>query len=754
MHATPSQRQHMVYWPGRVSAVLPLAVFILLALRVPHLQDSGPLAIQLSWVPSLNVQLSFFLDGLGLLFSLIISGIGFLITVYADGYIHGAPSPGKFYAYLQAFLFSMLGLVLSNHLLVMFVFWELTTLFSFLLIGFEHEAEPARSSARQAMLITGGGGMVMLAGILLIEQLTGTYTISELSGHAEFLRHHRLYLPILICILAGAFTKSAQFPFHFWLPNAMSAPTPISAFLHSATLVKAGIYLLARLHPVLGGTLVWMTILVLAGAVTAVWGAMVSLIQTDMKRILAHTTIMALGIITMFLGGRTTPALTAAITFLLVHALYKSSLFMVVGAIDHQVGTREIVQIGGIGKIMPFTAVAALMAALSMAGFPLFLGFIGKEIMYKGALTETVYPGLATTAALVANALMVAVAASLTLRPFWGRQLVIRPDREAPWQLWFSPMVLGMVSLGFGLIPDWVSRWLVKPAVVAFHPTSEEIHLKLFHGFNEPLLLSMLTITLGGIAYVCHRWLRRWIRRFANTMPVRMEAMYDGILKATLAAATWQTRMLQNGSLFRYLSIIIGSTLVVVGWALLRSVEWPPKSSLAAVPGYLALLLLSMVVSIGVVVRTRSRLTAVCALGVIGAGIAILFLVYGAPDVGLTQMLVETLTLIIAAIVLLRLPGLRHQPAPDNHRRVFRLVMALASGAVVAGLLMSVNQYALDRGVTDFYQQASYLMAHGRNIVNVILVDFRGLDTMGEITVVAASALATLALIRKMKDTL
>ena len=400
-------------------------------------------------------------------------------------------------------------------------------------------------------------------------------------------------------------------------------------------------------------------------AVTAVWGAMVALVQTDMKRILAHTTIMALGIITMFLGGRTTPALTAAITFLLVHALYKSSLFMVVGAIDHQAGTREIVLIGGIGKTMPFTAIAALMAALSMAGFPLFLGFVGKEIMYKGALTETVYPGLATTAALIANALMVAVAASLTLRPFWGRKLLPKPDHEAPWQLWLSPMLLGMVSLGFGLIPDWVARWLVEPAVVAFHPTREAIRLELFHGFNTPLLLSMLTITLGAIAYLSHRWLRQKIQRFARAMPMSMEAVYDLVLNTMLVVAKWQTRLLQNGSLFRYLSVIMASTLVVVGWALLRSGELPLSPSVAGVPGYLILMLLSMVVSIGVVVLTRSRLTAVCALGVIGAGIAVVFLVYGAPDVGLTQILVETLTLIIAAIVF----AATSRPPPSTCRR-------------------------------------------------------------------------------------
>jgi multicomponent Na+:H+ antiporter subunit A len=751
MNAKATHNQHAIYWPGRLSALLPLSLFAWFAMQVPRVQAGGQMAMQLIWVPSMDIQLDLRLDGLSLLFALIISGIGFLIAVYADGYMHGSRSKGRFYACLHAFLLSMLGLVLSNHLLVLFVFWELTTLFSFLLIGFQHESKSARDSARQALLVTGGGGLVLLVGILLVEHLTGTYALSALPGFADQLRTHPLYLPLLACMLAGAFTKSAQFPFHFWLPNAMSAPTPISAFLHSATMVKAGIYLLARLHPILGGTTAWMSTLVIVGAVTAVWGATVALAQTDLKRILAHTTIMALGIITMFLGGQTTPALTAAITFLLVHALYKSSLFMAVGAVDHQTGTRDIGKIGGIGKSMPFTAAATLLASLSMAGFPLFLGFIGKEIMYKGALTEEVYPGLATTAAVLSNALMVAVAATLTIRPFWGKAGSARPHGEAPWQLWFGPLLIGAVSLGFGMIPNWVARWLVEPAVLAFHATTENIQLKLFYGFNEPLLLSMLTIALGAAAYVGRRWLRRAVDRMIEAIPVTMQAAYEGLLDTTLKLAKWQTKQLQNGSLFQYLIIIIGTTLTAVGWSLVASgVLWQPLTAIS-VPVWLALLLLCMALSVGVVVASRSRLLAICGLGVIGAGIAVLFLTFGAPDVGLTQVLVETLTLIIAAIILLRLPALRNIPPTGIRRRALRLLVAIASGAVVTGLLVAVNHQEMDRTITTFYEQASYLKAHGRNIVNVILVDFRSLDTLGEIVVVAASALAALALIGKKR---
>jgi multicomponent Na+:H+ antiporter subunit A len=748
MKAISTHSHQRTPWPGRLSALLPGGLFMGFALQAPSIQAGRPLSMSLEWVPGLNVRFAFFLDGLGLLFALIITAIGLLVTIYADAYMSEHPQRNRFFLLLHAFLLSMVGLVLANDLMLLFVFWELTSLFSFLLIGFDHESAKARSSARQSLLVTGGGGLLLLVGIIMFGHVTGTYVMSEHSRYADQLHHHSLYLPILFCMLAGAFTKSAQFPFHFWLPNAMAAPTPISAFLHSATMVKAGIYLLARLHPVMGGTTAWMTTLVIVGALTALWGAIVSLARTELKSVLAQTTIMALGIMTMFLGGSSTPALTAAMTFLLVHALYKSSLFMVAGAIDHQTGTREISQIGGLARHMPLTAAATLFATLSMAGFPLFIGFVGKEIMYKGALSEGVFSGLATITALISNALMTAVAATLLVRPFWGRQRKARPSGEAPWQIWFGPLLIGGTCLGFGLIPDWVGHWLVEPAVRAIDANSADIELKLFYGFNTPLLLSIATIIIGSVVYLNRRWLRRNLIRLFAALPLTIDGLYDWLEKTIVAFAAWQTRQLQNGSLYRYLVIIIGTTVVVVGWALFTSGKviehwrWPVFSV------WLGLLLISMLISIGIVVRTKSRILAICGLGVIGAGVAILFLSHGAPDVGLTQLLVETLTLIIVAIVLLRLPPIKHQVSSGRFQQTLRVAVSIGSGFVVTALLLTIIPYDVDRTITAFYEQASYLEAHGRNIVNVILVDFRSLDTLGEIIVVAASALAALALIR------
>ena len=749
MTSSADHVDNAVYWPGRISALVPMVLFAWFALQIPGLAGGYPKQWVLDWVPSLDVRVVLVLDGLSNMFALIITGIGTLIVIYADAYMAGHRQIGRFHLYLHAFMLSMLGLVLSGNLMVLFVFWELTTFFSFLLIGFEHEATTSRRSARQALLVTGAGGLAFLVGIVLIGQIGGSYELQQLTADGDRLRNHSLYLPILLCILAGAFTKSAQIPSHFWLPNAMAAPTPISAFLHSATMVKAGIYLLMRMHPVLGGTMAWMATLVIVGAVTAVWGALVALGQSDLKRMLAHTTIMALGIITMLLGGTTTPTLTAAVTFLFVHALYKSALFMAAGNIDHQTGTRRIHQIGGLGKTMPFTAVATAMATLSMAGFPLFLGFIGKEIMYKGTLTEEVFPQLATTAALGANAMMVAMAATLALRPFWGRPRVKTASYEAPWPMWIGPLVLSFMGLFFGVVPDWLARWIIEPAVLSFHPTTEIIQLKRFYGINEPLLLSVMTLSLGALIYLGRRNIRSRVQGLTTNLPVSMEGLYDGLWKAIMQTAGGLTRTLQSGSLLAYLMIIITTIVLCVGWALMMSGSLPSIWRLPQLSIWLQILLLLMLMAVIVVVRSTSRLLSICALGVIGAGMAVIFLTYGAPDVALTQLLVETLTLIIAAIVLLRLPHIRRGPDRRPVRRVLSILAAAGSGLLAFAMLLAVGQHEVDRTVTAFFEQASYIQAHGRNIVNVILVDFRSLDTLGEIIVVGTSALAALALIRK-----
>jgi multicomponent Na+:H+ antiporter subunit A len=747
--AAHSAHRHADARAGWLPALLPLAIFLAAAARVPASAAGAQRVVVLDWVPSLGVSLNLNVDGLSLLFVLIVSFVGAAVFVFGGAYLGGHPHRLRFYALLSAFMLSMLALVLVDNLVALFVFWELTTLTSYLLIGFEHDQAAARANARQALLVTGAGGLVLLVGILLLGRMAGSTDVSALVARGQALRAHPLYLPALVCILVGALTKSAQFPFHFWLPNAMAAPTPISAFLHSATMVKAGIYLMARLHPVLGGTAAWMGTLVVVGAITALLGAFLAMGQKDLKRLLAYTTIMALGIMTMFLGGRTTPTLTAAMTFLMVHALYKSALFLVVGTIDHQTGSRHLPDLGGLGRAMPLTGLAAAAAALSMAGFPLFFGFVGKEIMYKGALTEDLFPDFATLAALVSNALMTAVAAILLLRVFAGRLRVPGDTpREAGAGMWLGPLMLGGLGIFFGVCPDWVGRHLIEPAVLAFHPQADQIHLKRFYGFNEALLLSVVTLVFGALAYAGRGALARLIGALEQRPPFSPERIYARLLEFTAVFAAHHTRIVQNGSLQRYLAVIFMAVVAGAGIPALRAgFNLPAIDPILETLALVEILLVALMsAALAVVVAARTRLLAVCGLGVVGAGSAMIFLWHGAPDVALTQLLVETLTVIIVALVLLRLPPLP-RPLSSPGRRVLNAAVALAAGSLVAGLLLAVGGSELDRSVTAYYEAYSYTKAHGRNIVNVILVDFRSFDTLGEIVVVAVAGLAGLALI-------
>jgi len=733
----------------RATAIFPLAIFIGAVWMLPRISAGAAYRYAAPWAPTLGVELSCLVDGLSLLMILIISGVGFFVSLYSADYLHGHHHLGRFYFFLHAFMLSMLGIVIADNLMALFVAWELTTIFSYLLIGFEHDQEDSRASARMALLVTGAGGMAMLVGFLLLRIAADTFEISRMVAVASQIQTHSFYGAILITIVIGAFTKSAQFPFHFWLPRAMAAPTPISAFLHSATMVKGGIYLLARFHPILGGTPQWTTLLIVTGAITAVGGAIMSTGESDLKKILAYTTLMALGILTMFLGGSATPSLTAAMTFLLVHALYKSSLFLVAGIIDHQAGSRQVEKLGGLLDVMPFTAFAAFAAGLSMAGFPLFFGFIGKEIMYKGALAEPILSGLATTAAVCANALMVAVAGILMVKPFLGRRgRYPGPVREATVSMWCGPVVLGGLGILFGIIPDWVATWLIEPAVRSFHFTTDTIELSLFHGINLPLLLSVITLG-GGIAiYLAQRPVRRVVQWGGERLPVSGSRMYDLIIEGIYRLGNLQNHLIQNGSLHRYFLMVAATFIITTGYSFLsRTAKFPAPvfQMLAWREWMIALIIMA---AVGMVITARSRLLAISALGIVGASCALIFLNFGAPDVALTQLLVETLTLIIASIVLLRMPGLTAAPVRKTlTRKLMDGVLATSAGILITTLLLAVLTTNLDRSITRFYEQQSYLAAHGRNIVNVILVDFRSMDTLGEIIVVATAGLAGYALI-------
>ncbi len=740
---------------SRLAAVLPSGLFIWLLSTVPSVSRGGEHYWEVEWLPQLDIALSFRVDGLSLLFGLLITGIGAFILLYASEYMRGAPQLGRFTLYLIAFMLSMLGLVLTDNLVALFVFWELTTITSFLLIGYSHEDAVARRAALQGLLVTGAGALAMLAGFVLLGAAADTYSLREMLSEPAGLSGHPHYNAILVLILAGAFTKSAQFPFHFWLPNAMAAPTPVSAYLHSATMVKAGVFLLARLNPILGNTEMWALALTVAGAVTAVYSSAVALTKTDLKQILAYTTVMALGVCVMFIGlpsahGHGEPPLgpIAAVTFVFVHALYKAALFMVAGTIDHSAGTRDLRLLGGLRKAMPWTFAAALLAALSMAGMPPFIGFIGKELLYESATASS--PALyATAAAVAANAMIVAAAVLVVAVPFGGTPpSTLQDTHEGPWTLWAGSAVLGVVALSTGLVPQLAFDPVLIPAAGSVIGHTPEFEATLWHGFNMPLMLSAVTVACGGLLFWKRSVALRALVWSLSRIPLTGDRAYDLSMDGIARFSTWNTRWLQCGIQRRYILIafaVLGASLAVT-LAIKDGLVLP-----AGLPDgdFIDWMLASLIaVSALVTIRAKSRLLAICALGVVGTGTALIFLVYGAVDVAMTQLMVETLVVVIVAMVLLKLPSFRDEVRQTAFGRWRDRIVSLTVGVTITLVLISVTSTPSERVVTDHLTKIAYPEGFGRNVVNVILVDFRGFDTMGEITVLAIAAIAAYMLIR------
>ncbi len=737
----------------------PLAFFVALAtailfsigfaLQLPAVAGGDVVIFSKTWIPSLGVDLAFRLDGLSLLFALLISVIGVFVILYTAAYLKHHPDQGKLQILLLAFMLSMLGLVTADHVILLFIFWELTTVTSFLLVGFDHEKASARRSAMQALLVTGAGGLVLLVGLILLAETAGSYRLSGILASDIAFAEHALYLPILTLVLVGAFTKSAQFPFHFWLPNAMAAPTPVSAYLHSATMVKAGLYLMARLQPTLGNGDAWFYALTIAGAVTAVWSSMMALRQSDLKLMLAWTTVMALGTITMFLGSNQEIAVLAAMTFLIIHAFYKCALFLVVGNIDHGAGTRDIDNLGGLIRAMPITALIAIAAGLSMAGIPPFLGFIGKELQYEGALTIAGGPYLIVAAAVAANAMMVAVAMMVIIRVFFGeRKSVAEHVHEASIAMWIGPLLLAAGGLMAGVFPSWIANGIIQPTVASVLQDPVTVKLSLWHGINLPLMLSGVTVALGLLLFWRGRAVRRSLDELVSTLPLTGDRAYDGCLNAASAIAAAVTNRLQTGVLGHYLTIVFlvivvggGASLYASGW----SMDW---DQLSPVPPLVWVIAFVMTAATAVIVVSTSRLLAVCALGLVGIGVALIFLMFSAVDVAITQLMVETLFVVLIAMVLLRLPGFAGKAHPGRFGSARDATIAIGAGVVVAMITTGVALTPIDLEITRFFEQASYTEAYGRNIVNVILVDFRAVDTLGEIAVIATAALAIVALLK------
>lgn len=736
---------------GPVLALAPVIMFGLCIKAAPAVASRDALRLDIPWATELGISLSFFIDGFSLLFLLIISAVGTFVVLYAGGYLHGSPTIGRFYLFLLSFMAAMLGIVSADNLILLFVFWELTSITSFLLIGYDHEEEESRKSSLQALLVTGGGGLAMLAGFVLLGHLAGTYRISEILALPSGQLAAEPSFPLVLgLILLGAFTKSAQFPFHFWLPNAMAAPAPVSSFLHSATMVKAGVFLLARLHPCLSEHPLWTPVVGGFGAATMITGVFLGFGQTDLKKILAYTTLSVLGTLTMLLGIGTELSIKACLIYLLAHALYKAALFMTAGAVDHETGTRDINTLSGLRGPMPLTAIGAVIGALSMAGCPILVGFISKEYFYKALLDAEGPPFLWEIAGVSASMVMTALAIIAGIRPYLGTVAKTpKHPHEAPWTMWIGPLVLGGFALKFGILPGWVGDHLITPAARAVLGQADyHAHLKLWDGLNTALLLSLVTVIGGLILYALSRsWREHSGKLYAVLNAMGPQRAYFGILNGTLSFAKWQTSLLQNGKLRNYVLTVGAFTVFLILLVLPRNRFAFDPAAMAPVSLLGVLVCLFIIVAAVATCFVKSRFTAILTLGVVGLGIAMIFFMSSAPDLAMTQVLVETLTVVLFVLAFRNLPLLK-----DYSSKTIRIRDAVAAGAfgiVMTCLVLVAFQFRnTPSEVAAFHSANSLPAANGRNVVNVILVDFRALDTLGEITVLGVAALGIYAMLR------
>jgi multicomponent Na+:H+ antiporter subunit A len=737
-------------WTGWLLAAVPAVSFVLLWSFVEPVAAGGAASQSIAWGPAHGIALSFFIDGLSLLFALSIAGIGTFILIYSGAYLKGHSHQGRFFAFLLMFMGAMQGLVLADNTVALYTFWELTTIASFLLIGFDHTRQVARRAAIQAVVVTGIGGLALLAAAILLQRLTGSWELSGINASPLEFGAHPAYGVVLALVLLAAFTKSAQVPFHFWLPNAMEAPTPVSAFLHSATMVQGGVYLLARLSPSLGGTSLWTGALVVFGGATLLWGALAALRQTDLKQMLAQTTVASLGLLVLLIGIGTELAVAAAVLYFLAHALYKAGLFLVSGIIDHETGTRDITALGGLRDPLAMTFIAAIVAAVSMIGLPPVIGFFAKEEMYLAAATGGWASVTIVAVLILGNALIAATALAVALRPFMGPLVSTpKPPHEAGLGLLAGPAVFGAVGIAVAFATAWFAHEIVEPAASAVLGTRVETHMSLGIDLTSIVFwLSVVTWLLGGLVYWQLDRTRMTLRRLEAGLGWSFDRGFDTFMFGLIRFSGAVTRTLHHGRLELYLVVVFAMLAVALlvplwiygGWL----DELPPLPELTHYEwGVLAL----GVIGVATVVLAHTRLFAILALGIQGVAVALIFLVFGAPDLSFTQLMVEILSVVILALVMTRLHLDRSDP-----RVLEDLVrdggLALLCGVGVTILLFAVLGGTLDPRLSDFFNASSVPIAHGHNIVNVILVDFRGLDTLGEISVVMAAGIAVLALIR------
>ena len=751
---------------GFLAGTVALAGVSLTLWILPYISEGSVLVAELGWLPALGLNLQIRIDGLSWIFAFLVLAIGLLVVIYAQYYMSPKDPVPRFFSFLLAFMGSMLGLVLSGNLIQLAFFWELTSLFSFLLIGYWHHLGAARSAARMSLIVTAAGGVSLLVGILLIGKVAGSYEIGAVIAAADEIRASSYYVPALLFVLVGAFTKSAQFPFHFWLPHAMSAPTPVSAYLHSATMVKAGVFVLIRLFPVLAGTDEWYLIVGTAGLITFVLGAWAAVFQQDLKGLLAYSTISHLGLITLLLGIGTPLAAVAAIFHTINHATFKASLFMAAGIIDHETGTRDLRKLSGLYRSMPYTATLALVAAAAMAGVPLLNGFLSKEMFLAEALEgrsgtplDTVLPVLATAAL----ALSVLYSVRFIHQTFFGPTTETLPTRpkEAPFWMMVPIAVLVLACLVIGIFPAMtIGPFLDLAARSVLGEDTPLYSLSVWHGFTAPLILSVIALLLGGLGY---RLFKQQLNAAAGPPLIRYLKGHRGFelsLYAIIFAARWLAKLVGTRRLQPQFRLVIGIAGLA---ALLPFVRYGyelgtlPRTPLN--PGFAALWAVGAACAVGAAWQGKyHRLAALILISGAGLVSCITFVWLSAPDLALTQLLVEIVTTVLLLLSLRWLPERMPEVWPDKRppfsvlvRRGSDLALAILVGAGMAMLSYAMMTREAGYSISKFFLEHSYAEGGGRNVVNVILVDFRAFDTFGEITVLAIVGLTVFSLLRRFR---
>lgn len=755
---------------------VPLLIFLYLLTYIPAISQGNVFVSTLAWMPSLGINWVFYGDGLSLTFGLIITGIGSLVTFYSVYYLsqeHEALN--NFYIYLLLFMGAMLGLVFSDNIFVLYVFWELTAIASFLLIAFWFERKKSRYGALKSLVITILGGLSMLAGLLMLAMMTDTYSIRAMMNEVDLIKGHYLFIPALVFILLGAFTKSAQFPFSIWLPDAMEAPTPISAYLHSATMVKAGIYLVARLTPIFGGTAEWFWIISATGLITLLYGAINAVRQMDLKALLAYSTVSQLGLIMSLLGLGSAAmyygtgdeaavyalASFAAIFYTVNHAAFKGCLFMVVGIIDHETGTRDIRRLGGLMQFMPVSFTLMLIGAFAMAGLPPFNGFLSKEMFFTAALNAMqmssfnmdiigpLFPFLAWFASIFTFIYCLI----LVFKTFSGQYNpgnFDRPAHEAPLGMLIAPIILAGLVIGIFFFPNTLSQYLLQPAWAAILPALAQtgklnVHIVFWHGFNLELGMTMAIVILGIILYI---YLPKWHKIYSLYPPaLTLNNIYNQSLRWLERASRWLTNIYMTGSIRHYLLYIFSFIIIIVGASLylFNGVSFDSSGD-AAVTVYEIVLLIAMLMAALTVFFSNSRLVSIAGTCAIGFLVAMFFVLFRAPDLALTQLVVETITTVLFLLCFYYLPPLKKEIASLKFKLSNALV-SLGAGAIVTIMALSAHNTRLFPSISSYYEKA-YELTGAKNIVNAILVDFRGFDTMLEILVLFMAGLGVYVLIK------